>query len=303
MGAVIFSQSVLTNGMALRIKDDCKPVWEFNDYRTYLKEAIVSAKAAGRPISNRWFAKELGVNSSAFITLVLQGKRNLNKNVSARLARLLDLSKSEGAYFESLVEFNQARKLADRDRCYRALLLLRKRGDPQQLSADQYEFYSTWHHSAVRALVHLMRSPENHAELATMLVPAISESQARRSMELLEGLGLVRRNQRGKLELSTAAITTGDDVKSLQVANFQRETLKLAWEALDRVPKDDRDISTLTLTISKTGLKELRDLIKGFREQAESVARRDLLDDQVFQLNVQLFPLSRRVKKAILANG
>lgn len=273
------------------------PVWEFIDYRSYLKQAIVAAKSAGRPLSNRWFARELGVNSSAFVTLVLQGKRTLNKPVAAKLAKLLGFPKVEAAYFEGLVEFNQARTLTERDHHYRTLMLHRARGDVQRLSSDQYEFYASWHHSAVRSLVHLMRSPEKHAELAAMLLPPITEAQAKRSLEVLQSLGLVRRGARGRLELSNTAITTGEDIAALQVANFQRETLKLAWEALERIPKEDRDISTMTLTLSRKGFLEIRDLIKAFRGQVETVARRDLVDDQVFQMNVQLFPMSRRLKR------
>jgi uncharacterized protein (TIGR02147 family) len=288
----------------LRVGKEKKPIWDFTDYRAFLKDVIAAAKAGGQPISNRWIARELGINSTSYATLLLQGKRNLNRINAGKLSRLLGLSKSESNYFEALVEFNQAGKPEDRDRASRNLLALqRRRGDPQRVDPDRYHYYGEWYHSVVRALAHLLSRSGNYEELGSMLIPPISAAQARKSVELLEKLGFIGKNGRGGWEVLSPSITTGEGIRSLQVANFQRETLRLAWEALDRVPKELRDISTLTVGISENGFREIRDLIKRFREQVDEVVRRDAVEDRVYQLNLQLFPLSRPPKKPVGEHG
>lgn len=103
-------------------------IWDFADYRTYLKQAFAAAKAQGTPVSNRWLARQLGLKSFSFITMMLQGKRNLTRANREKLARLLGLSGEEGDYFAALVEFNQARTADDRDRALRSLSLLQRPG-------------------------------------------------------------------------------------------------------------------------------------------------------------------------------
>jgi hypothetical protein len=66
----------------------------------------------------------------------------------------------------------------------------------------------------------------------------------------LEKLGLVAKNPDGYYEHTDAMISTGDEWKSLAIQNFQIEAADLAKHAIQNIPKLDRDISTLTLSIS-----------------------------------------------------
>jgi uncharacterized protein (TIGR02147 family) len=68
--------------------------------------------------------------------------------------------------------------------------------------------------------------------------------------------------------------------------------MELAQEALYSVPKTHRDISTLTLSISKQGLQRMKEKIKEFRRELLEIAKADEHADRVYQLNLQLFPLS-----------
>lgn len=109
-------------------------IWDFTDYRAYLKHAFAAAKAQGTPVSNRWLARQLGLKSFSFITMMLQGKRNLTRVNREKLARMLGLSGEEGDYFAALVEFNQARNADDRDRALRSLSLLQRPGHRRVVS-------------------------------------------------------------------------------------------------------------------------------------------------------------------------
>ena len=68
--------------------------------------------------------------------------------------------------------------------------------------------------------------------------------------------------------------------------------MELAREALYSVPKTHRDISTLTLSISEQGLQHIKEKIKDCRRELLEIAKADENADRVYQLNLQLFPLS-----------
>jgi uncharacterized protein (TIGR02147 family) len=67
-----------------------------------------------------------------------------------------------------------------------------------------------------------------------------------------------------------------------------------AADALDRVPRDEREISSLTLCLSEADFAKLKAEIVAFRSRL--LQRYQSGDDaaRVVQLNFQLFPLSRK---------
>lgn len=125
-----------------------------------------------------------------------------------------------------------------------------------------------------------------------MLSPPVSAREARQSVALLVKLGLVARAPDGYLVVTSTHITTGEKWHSLAVRNFQNETLRLAQEALTRHPREVRDISTVTVGISRSQLPMLRERIAEFRQSIMRMAEENQNPDDIYQLNVQLYPLT-----------
>ncbi len=93
--------------------------------------------------------------------------------------------------------------------------------------------------------------------------------------------------------MTAHALTTGSYEKSLAIANFQQETLRLAAESFDRFDRADRDISTLTVGISAGCYQKIRELLAQTSRTIEEMVNNDTGTDRVYQLNIQFFPLSR----------
>jgi len=270
-----------------------KPLSSYMDYRSYLADWIADRKDNGMPASNRWFAQKMHINSASWLTDVLRGTKGLSKATANRVSGVLRHSPADSRHFETLVAYNQARTLGERNAYYEELLAIRRIKDPKVVSPGQYEYYASWYHSAVRSLIGVLRFTGDFERLAKSVSPRISPRQARRSVELLETLGLVRRDPDGAYRLDSSAITTGDYEKSLAISNFQQETMRLAQEALDRYPRNVRDISTVTLGVSEKSLEEIRRLAAEFRRRVTELANTDMEADRVYQVNIQVFPLSR----------
>jgi uncharacterized protein (TIGR02147 family) len=272
-----------------------KSIIEYNDYRIFLKEYIQSRREKGLPASNRYFAQKLGINSNAWLTYVLQGKRNLNKQVVSQLTVLMRFTVNEGRYFEALVQFNQAKTIDERNSWYREMESVRKNSQVRIISSDQYEFYSVWYHSSIRSIIDMFPDFKDYETLAGLLSPPITASEAKKSVALLERLELIFKDAEGIYRVRDKTITTGVYEKTLAIANFQRETMKLAQESLDRVQKTERDISTMTIGISKNALEKIQVLLQETRRKIAEIASADVDSDRVFQLNMQLFPLSKKI--------
>ncbi len=269
-------------------------ITNYTDYRKYLKDYILEKKKAGF-ISNRWFARQAGVNSSSWLTSIIQGKKGLSKITANKISIVLKHSKTEALYFENLVFFNQAKKREEQNLYYNEIAAIRKAFKTETLQEDKFEYYSVWYHSVIRSIIGLINFKDDFKLLAQSLSPAITEAEARKSVTLLERLKLIEKKEDGSFKLASVAINAAESVQSLAITNYQQETMKLAWEALDRFPKEARDITTLTLGISEKGLTEIKKEIIEFRNKISRIAINDEPADRVYQLNLQCFPMSKPV--------
>jgi len=274
-----------------------KQLVEYTDYRAYLADWLHARKSEGHPVSNRWIAQKMGINSTSWLTQILRGARNLTKDTANRLSEILKHDAAQSRYFETLVFFNQARTLDKRNRYYRELSVLQKGRAAKVVNAGQYDFYSAWYHSAVRSLIGMGGFDGDFARLASLITPAITPAQARASVELLEKLGLIVKDEQGRYSLKDTAITTGDEVRSLAISNFQLETIRLAQEAFDRFKTPDRDIRTLSVGVSAKVLKEIHTVLADARRRIVELVNADPDADRVVQINMQVFPLSKAVPK------
>jgi uncharacterized protein (TIGR02147 family) len=214
--------------------------------------------------------------------------------MAQRFVKALRLSDREALYFLALVPYTKGSSEQSTGDALQKLLSLRELR-VKTLEADQYKFYHDWHHTAVRLVVSLGAFKGDFAALGNLLSPAISASEAEESIRLLRSLGMIHQELDGAWSLSDDFITTGDTWKGRSAQDFQRESTRLAMEAFDRHAKDLRSMSTLSLSIPQAKLPELKQITKQFRAQVMRWAGIQEAPDRVFQINIQIFPLSESI--------
>jgi uncharacterized protein (TIGR02147 family) len=272
-------------------------VFEYTDFRKYLADWFEEKKKAQAAFSYTTFAQKAGFSDRGFFHNVIHGKRGLTKESLVKVSQAIGHSKAEGEYFENLVFFNKAAGLKDRNYFYEKLSSVKSAGHAavkvQQIRKDQYEFCSSWHHVVVRSLIDLYPEIKDHAQLAKMVYPAIKPKQAKKSVELLLRLGLIEKRTNGGWKIGSKVLSTGKEVQSLAVQHFHLACMELAAKALRELPGNKRNISGLTLGISQKAYEKICEIIYSSQEKILEVAEKDTDSDRVYQLNFQLFPVSK----------
>jgi len=69
--------------------------------------------------------------------------------------------------------------------------------------------------------------------------------------------------------------------------------MRMGMEAIDRYPHQERDISTMSVGISEESFKKIAEIIAGCRKAIANIAAADQNADCVYQVNFQVFPLSK----------
>lgn len=266
-------------------------LYEHTDYRAWLKQRAEELKARKPFFSYRYIATRLDLNAG-LIARILNGQAHLSLKHVGAAVKLFELAGPEAEFFEELVRFGRAKVQKDWEHHFARMQAIR--GETFRTVGDaQIDYYSAWQHNALRTLLSIIDfKGGNFRRLGAQLVPPLSADDTRRSVELLLELGLVHKGTDGLIEVPDRFVSTGDKWKASLIARFQREMIRLSADALDTVPGQLRDVSTLTIPFSKAMLDVARDRIREFRQEMLAMARDLQVEDSVYQLNIQFFPLA-----------
>lgn len=268
-------------------------LFEYKDYRSFLKDWYHQAKETRPSFSYRTFAKKAGFNTSNFMMLVMKGQRNLTEASLTKFVKGLDLNKQEQEFFRNLVFFNQAKTHAEKNVYYQGLLQSKKFRQLKSIEKRAYEYYSTWYHPVIRELIVSKDFDGTPEWLAKRLSPAITSAQAAKSINLLESLGFIKKAKSNKWKQTSPIVSTGPALKSHVVHNYHKSLLNLTMEVMDRLTVEHRDVSALTLGVKRERLAEIRNKIRDFRQEILKMAATDTEPEEVVQLQLQFFPVTR----------
>jgi uncharacterized protein (TIGR02147 family) len=272
-------------------------VFDYTDYRQFLRDFYAAQKAHSRAFSHRAFSRRAGLRSSNFLSLVMKGERDLSAEMSPRFAKACGLSKREADFFCDLVGYGQAKTTDEKQRWHERLARFRKFREAHHLVGEQTAYHAHWYMPAIRELVSLPSFTEKPKWIASQLEPPIAERQAAEAIDTLCRLGLLVRDGHGKLRQAQPLVTTGAGPLGHQVFVYHRGMLDLAKRALDHLPREERDISSLTLCVAESTLPLLKQRIREFRHELLQLAEQEASPERVVQVNFQMFPLSRRTPR------
>ncbi len=270
-------------------------IFKYLDYREYLHDHYSYNKSCHRYFSFRYVAGKTGLDASFYVK-VLNKQKHIANSAIPTLTGFLKLSKREGSYFSMLVHFNKA-KSTDQETYYLQKLLLLRKPAATVLDNDLYEYFTSWWNVVLRDELNIVAFKDDYDELASRLHPAITSQQARRSIKLLEKLGLIKLDEAGAWRPAHDFITNNGIDHAKAIRSYQKSVLKLAASAIDTVPKEHRDVSTLTVSASRTCIESIRERINDIRHEIIELVRKDENAEEVYQINFQVFPLTRNSTK------
>jgi uncharacterized protein (TIGR02147 family) len=261
------------------------------DYRVWLKDAYEARKQESAFFSYRFMALRLEIDAGQLVK-ILQGKLHLPERAVPKVVKLFSLDGREADYLQELVAFAKSRSRKETAESFNRLMDL-KGLDARTLEDRHAAYYLDWRHTVVRSLIGIATFRGDYEALGRLCDPPLSEDEARRSVELLESLDLVARDEKGVWRLKSTHVVQGSSVPRQAVRKFQADVLQLAERALNEVPPEEREISTQTVAVSASDLPVLRGWVADFWRQVQLLAQGSLKPDRICHVGVMLFPAAR----------
>ncbi|MCI6872759.1 MULTISPECIES: TIGR02147 family protein [Hallerella] len=273
-------------------KPSMPDVLQYTNYRVFLHDYYAYKKSTSAVFSLRFFAAKAGLSSHAHLKLVMDGKRNITKNTVVKIIQGLNLADERATYFENLVFFNQAK--TDKEKAFYYGKLVKSTPGSRLHKMDQAHFriFTEWYHSVIREMVELRGFNPAPEWISRRLGGTITPAQAAESLNLLSSLGLISRTANGYSQ-AQSLITTDDEVSDLLVKQYHRQMLDQAKDSMENVPAEKRDISAVTFAIQRKDFPALKKHLQLMRKELLDFSSESGTGEDVVQVNIQLFPLTR----------
>lgn len=264
-------------------------IYQFTHFRKYLEE-YQAARVQREPSFTRTeICILLGLEKTrSYFADVLRGKK-VSPRMVAKFIEILGLDKKAAKYFETMVQVDQAKN----DTIRKAAMeeLLRQHPNPQHIiNTDAYEYYNHWYHSALFAILDAMDVGDDMSPVQKRIFPKVPLGKLSDSLELLQRLGLARKNEDGFWKPTRESISSGPYNNADLIKQYQLQCFELSKQALITPPKEPSVMSTMTFSISSEAYKELEAAVQEFKAKARRIIGEDKAKaDSVYQLNLHLF--------------
>lgn len=268
-------------------------IYDFLDYRAYLKAFYDAGKANTRAFSYRFLAERAGYGSPNTIRYVIQGKRNISSDGIERLIPVFHLDDDEASYFRALVSFDQAETAEEKNQAFEQIAATRRFKQARQIDTSLLEYLSHWYYSAVRELAAREDFEADAAWIVARFKRQLTRAQARSALKKLMEWRLLVEDEEGHVVRRDVSLATPHEVQNLAIGNYHREMLSKAAASIEDVEREHRDIAGVTVCIAPELVPELKQRARAFRENVLHLCDSDERPARVvYQFNTQLFPLS-----------
>ena len=270
-----------------------KDILEYTSYRQYIADYYAEKKAKSA-FTWQEFTRAAGFSSPVHLKYVSEGRLNLSDAAALRVAQAMHLAGYEQDYFYAMVRFDNAKTDFEKKDAFGGMLSIAEAHKAKIIEGDSFRYFESWKNPVLRELAPAMPGAKPLA-LARACCPEITAAEVTESLNFLVKAGFLKKDEEGRFVQTDKFITTGPlDVTPVAVRGMHRQMGELALETIEGVAQDERHFSGLTMGLTHEAYEEIVQEIDACRKRIAAIATRDSEIDDVYRLNMQLFPITKK---------
>jgi uncharacterized protein (TIGR02147 family) len=260
------------------------------DFSVFLGKELERRRKNNPQYSLRAFAKTLGLHN-ARLSRMLRDERPTSPEFISEIGERLGLEPETIEAFRSIAE---ARK---------SIQVIGKQANKTRkfipLAQDVFEAIEDWRHFAILSLMKLKGFQSDVQWVAAALEIQPAEAQA--YVDRLQRVGLLEIRTDGSWSGTNESMAPVDNVfqTSEALRRVQKRFLHLALEAIDAVPIESRDHSSILMATHSSRIAAAKKIISKFRHELCAFLEDCDEKDSVYTLSAALFPVARPMKGKI----
>lgn len=282
-------------------------VTEYMDYRKYLADFYAyrreQTKKDIRPYSYQMFSAAANIKSPQYLRLIIDGKRNLSDDMIGKFSKALNLNREGTEELKSLVHYTQATDPSERNRFLKDLMEKRvnQKIKSGEIDSKAFEKVPGWVAWILYSMTDVKGVNFEISQLKQLLGEKATQDEIHEALnKLLESGQLVRDPETHEIKKSRPLMENADNIPVALVRKLQAELLYLGMESLFQDDPTDREFGTVTLSMTEKEFEEIKFKLRQIRKQMtkdNSIARSQSAGERIYQLNIQLFPVTKKLEQ------
>ncbi len=239
------------------------------------------------------FAEDLGFGHTNVLRLVLIGERPFSVKAAEKVASALKMTGFAKKYWLQLATYEQAKDASERDAAFADLMKTRTQKLAKKLDKKLIGYFSAWFNPVIRELIECQSKPVSAEEIQNRLSFPLRLDEIKKSLQLLSDLGFIKQTASETYLGTGVQISTGREVDHIDIVLYHQKMMEMAKESMTRIEEHRRDIQAATIGIPKHYVPILKERIQQWVAEAMAIDRITKENDEVYQLNIQLFPFTK----------
>ena len=270
-----------------------KDVLEYTNYHQYIADYYANKKAKSA-FTWQTFTRAAGFSSPVFLKYVSEGRSNLSEDTAYQVANAMGLAGYEQEYFAEMVKFDHAKTDDEKKMAFNRMLAIADVHKVRIIEGDSFRYFESWKNPVLRELAPSMPGAKPLA-IARACRPKISAAEVSESLGFLIKANLLQKDKNGNYVQTEKSVTAGPmEVTPVVIRGMHRQMGEFALEAIEGVPQNERHFSGLTLGVTRRAYEEIVQEIAEFRKRVIAIATREDDTDEVYRLNMQFFPMTKK---------
>jgi len=272
-----------------------KPITEYKDYYSLIKDFYEDQKRTSY-FSWREFAKLAGFSSPTYLRLVSEGKSKLSRVSMNRMISAMGLVGFEVDYFKALVNFCNAKDDESKMPYWKEMRRIALEYKVRVVDKEAVEYFDGWKNQVVRELAPMMPGA-TPGQIAKTCCNEITAAEVSKSLEFLTKAGFLKKGTDGSYRQTEKNVAASKEGMAYAVHAMQHKMLQLADESIERFEPQERSVSSVTFTVNRECYERIVQEIDSFRRKIAAMPSEIEKADQIYHLNMQLFPLTWKLNK------
>ena len=272
-----------------------KPITEYKDYYSLIKDFYEDQKRTSY-FSWREFAKLAGFSSPTYLRLVSEGKSKLSRVSMNRMISAMGLVGFEVDYFKALVNFCNAKDDESKMPYWKEMRRIALEYKVRVVDKEAAEYFDGWKNQVVRELAPMMPGA-TPGQIAKTCCNEITAAEVSKSLEFLTKAGFLKKGVDGSYRQTEKNVAASKEGMAYAVHAMQHKMLQLADESIERFEPQERSVSSVTFTVNRECYERIVQEIDSFRRKIAAMPSEIEKADQIYHLNMQLFPLTWKLNK------
>ncbi|MES2801826.1 MAG: TIGR02147 family protein [Bdellovibrionota bacterium] len=246
-----------------------------NEFAILMKAEFSERQKKNPKFSLRAYSRWLGL-SPAQVSQIMSGKRSLTVKSLNKISDKLGLSPYEQKKYLFALS-------SDKNS-------VTTKVQQKTLAEDQFHLITDWYHLAILSLTRVKDAKSDPRWISQQL--GISVQQANEAISRLIRVGCLQ--IKPTFKQIGEPFEVASDIPSAAIRKHHQQNLQLAAQKIEQVPVENRQFQSLSFPMSLKMVPKFKILIDAFLEDASAMTEKSTKQqEEVFQLNVQLFPVTQ----------